>query len=139
MSGDELDAAARDLVGRSDGLLRVAGVILDDSLNLLSQHPTGSIEVAYGHFETALHLLAEGRVLPSNRPDGRDRNAFPGIRLHEKPYRDGDDDDRHDSANDSFHPHPPENQRLLQAPPSRSEERRLGKECASTCRTRRAP
>src|SRR3546814_3500457 len=74
MSGDELDAAARDLVGRSDGLLRIAGVILDDSLNLLSQHPTGSIEVAYGHFETALHLLAEGRVLPGNRPDGRDRS-----------------------------------------------------------------
>ena len=101
MAGDQLDLLARHLVGGGDGLLRIAGIVLDGGDDLAAHDAAAGIEVGDGHHEPALHLLAECRVLARDRTDCRDGDvAATGFlaRLEHEPSRDGDDHDGDDGA-----------------------------------------
>jgi hypothetical protein len=71
MAIDEFDVVVGHLVGDVEGLLGVAGVVADRELELAAQHPALGVDILHRHLGAALHLLAEGGVLPGDRPDHR--------------------------------------------------------------------
>ena len=73
MSGYELRAPGRHLVGDRHGLLRIAGVVADVEIELLAEHAAGGVDVLDGHFAAILHLRAEGGILTGDRANHRDR------------------------------------------------------------------
>ena len=85
MSVDELDLLADDEIGDGDRLFRIAGVVLDDDLDLAPVDPAGVIDRRGGGLGAALHLFADRSDGTGHRPRDRDRDVLSHGRRRQRP------------------------------------------------------
>ncbi len=74
MSEHDRHALAGETVGRCARLLRIAGVVTDDELQLLLQHAAGGIDVFDREIRAIAKLFAERCVLTGHRTGYADGN-----------------------------------------------------------------
>ena len=76
MTGHQLDALGGKLVGDRHRLLRVAGIVADIQHELLAQHPAGLVQIGDRLLGAFLHLRAERRIFPGDRPGDGDMDRL---------------------------------------------------------------
>ncbi len=75
MAVDIFDLLPDDEIGDGHRLLRVAGVVLDDNLDLAPVDAAAVVDRSGRGLGAALHLLADARDRPGHRPGDRDRDV----------------------------------------------------------------
>ena len=76
VAGDELDLLADDEIGHRDRLLGIAGVVLDDDLDLAALDAAGFVDRSRGGFPAAFLLFADRRDRTRHRTDDGDRDVL---------------------------------------------------------------
>ena len=78
MTRHEHNAAAGELVGDGNGLLRIARVIADFKLEHFTIDAASGVNVGDGLFGAGLHLFPKGCVLAGHRTSGRNNDFSRG-------------------------------------------------------------
>ena len=74
MAGHQLHALAHHVVGDSNRLLGIAGIVADAQLQLLAEHAASGVDIGNRLLRTRLHLGAEAGILTGHRTGGRHRD-----------------------------------------------------------------
>jgi len=75
---DQRDALAHDAVGHRDGLLRVAGVVLDVEHDAPAVDPAAGVDGLGGFLGARHHLVSRGRHRTGARHRDRDADVVDG-------------------------------------------------------------
>ena len=76
VAGDELDLLADDEIGDRDRLLGIAGVVLDDDLDLAPVDAAGLVDRGGGGLAAAFHLFADRGDRAGHRTDDGDLDVL---------------------------------------------------------------
>src|SRR5688500_7225218 len=88
MASDKHNPVAHKLLGRGHSLRSLAGIISDNELDDLSEHPARGVDIPNRHLGALLELLALPCVGSAQRPCNADQDVGPPGRSDDK----GDDD-----------------------------------------------